>query len=75
MFCAKGGMWSIDKIIEDSMATSKPIFVNLIGDPREIKRVLRKLNQHKIPNFLSLEEMVKNFSILFQESRNKRKEY
>jgi len=75
MFCAKGGMWSIDKIIEDSTATSKPIFVNLIGDPREIKRVSRKLNQNKIPNFLNLEEMVKNFSILFQESRNKSKEY
>ena len=75
MFCFKGGMWSIDKIIEDSTATSKPIFVNLIGDPREIKRVSRKLNQNKIPNFLNLEEMVKNFSILFQEARNKRKEY
>ncbi len=75
MFCAKGGMWSIDKIIEDSMATSKPIFVNLIGDPREIKRVSRKLNKNKIPNFLNLEEMVKNFSILFQESKNRSKEY
>lgn len=75
MFCAKGGMWSIDRIIEDSGATSKPIFVNLIGDPREIKRVSKKLSKNKIPNFLNLEEMVKNFSNLVQEARNKNKEY
>lgn len=75
MFCAKGSMWSIDSIIEDSTGNPKPLFVNLIGDPREIKRVSRKLNQNKIPNFLNLEEMVKNFSILFQESKNKSKAY
>jgi acyl-CoA synthetase (NDP forming) len=75
MFCAKGGMWSIDKIIEDSTTTSKPIFINLIGDSREIKRVSGKLSKNKIPNFMNLEEMVKNFSILFEESKNKSKEY
>jgi len=52
---------------------SKPIFFWLIGEVREIRKVSRLLSEHNIPNFPSLEDMIKNFWILVQDSKNKNK--
>ncbi|GAH42510.1 unnamed protein product, partial [marine sediment metagenome] len=41
-----------------------------IGEAKEVQRISKQLGEHHLPNFPSLEEMVKNFSILVQESKN-----
>jgi hypothetical protein len=55
--------------------STKPLFFYLVGDKKEVKRISRLLSKHNIPNFLSIEEMIKNFSILVQESKNKSKNH
>ncbi|MFW9894662.1 MAG: CoA-binding protein [Candidatus Thorarchaeota archaeon] len=51
--------------------TSKPIFFWLIGQATEIQRVSQYLAENDIPNFPNLEDMIKNFKILVQESKSK----
>lgn len=77
MFCSSGenSTWSIDRIMKSTILSPKPVYVNLIGDVQEIDRVSHLLSDYNIPSFTNLEEMVKNFSILVQESKNKSKEY
>lgn len=55
----------IIKIAENS---HKPFFFWLVGDAKEVQRISNQLGKHQIPNFPSLEDMVKNFSILVRES-------
>jgi len=76
MFCSSRfrNMSNFDKSIENfNQISTKPLFFYLVGDIREVKRISRLLSKHNIPNFLSLEEMIKNFWILVQESKNKSK--
>jgi acetyltransferase len=74
MFCSRqfSAMNNLDTVITDAKRFSKPVFFWLIGDAKEVKRISQKLAAHNLPNFPSLEEMVKNFSILVQKSKNMR---
>jgi acetyltransferase len=62
---------NLENVIDDLRVASKPFFFWLVGDDKEVRRVSRFLGKHDIPDFPSLEEMVKNFEILVQEARNK----
>ncbi|MFX1468833.1 MAG: CoA-binding protein [Promethearchaeota archaeon] len=76
MFCSSRfrNMSNFDKSIETfNQMSRKPLFFYLVGDLREVKRISLLLSKYNIPNFLSIEEMIKNFSILVQESKNKSK--
>ena len=75
MFCFSGSGHNgrSDAMIKNFEKTSKPIFFWLVGQANEIHRMSNFLSDHNIPNFPSLEEMIKNFSVLVQESRNKSK--
>jgi acyl-CoA synthetase (NDP forming) len=72
LFCSKQfrGMNDIDEIIEIADQAPKPFYFWLVGDAKEVRRISNQLGQHNMPNFPSLEEMVKNFSILVQGSRD-----
>ncbi len=54
---------------------SKPAFFWLIGDIKEVERVSQLMGEHNIPTFPTLEDMIKNFWVLVQESKNKNKSY
>jgi hypothetical protein len=61
----------LTSVIEEIRNAPKPFFYWLVGDQKEIKRVSQFLGEHDIPDFPSLEEMVKNIKILVQEAKNK----
>jgi len=65
-FCSKRFriLNNFDNIIELHSKYSKPIFFWLIGDAEEVRRVSLLLGEYNMPNYASLEDMVKNFSIL-----------
>ena len=71
-FCSKQfkGMSNIKEIIKIAENSHKPFYFWLVGDAKEVQRISNQLGKHQIPNFPSLEEMVKNFSILVRESQN-----
>jgi acetyltransferase len=73
LFCSKlyRGFNDLSGIIEEIRNAPKPFFYWLVGDNREVKRVSKFLGEHDIPDFPSLEEMVKNLKILVQEAKNK----
>jgi len=73
MFCSRQfrAMNDVDQIIDNVKHSSKPTFFWLVGEDKEVRRVSKLLGKHNLPDFPSLEEMVKNFSILVQESNNK----
>ncbi len=75
VFCAKRSMdmETIDKRIELSSKSPKPVFYWLIGEHEEVIRISKLLALNNIPSFISLEEMVKTFSLLVQESIHKTK--
>lgn len=50
---------------------SKPVFFWLVGDIKEVERVSRLMGDYNIPTFPSLEDMIKNFWILVQDSKIK----
>ncbi|MHA2197394.1 MAG: CoA-binding protein [Promethearchaeota archaeon] len=52
--------------------TDKIIFMWTEGEPRAVRRISKLFSKVNIPTFPSLEEMIRNFAILVQESRNKR---
>jgi acyl-CoA synthetase (NDP forming) len=63
-----------DRYDFDEMAhykTDKIIFMWMVGDTDGVLRTSRLFNKNHIPTFTSIEEMIKNFSILVQESKNK----
>lgn len=73
IFCSKRfrQQYNVDKMIENTNQISKPIFFWLIGEAEEVQSVSQWLANNNIPSFTNLEEMVKNYWILVQESRNK----
>ena len=73
VFCAKRSMDinSIDKRIELTSKSLKPVFYWLVGEHEELIRISKLLAQHNIPNFINLKEMVKTYSLLVRESNNK----
>ena len=75
MFCSRRfrSMWDLPKMAEQIKLTSKPIFFYLIGEAKEVRYLSEKLGKYNIPTFTQLEDMIKNFSILVQESNNKKK--
>ena len=77
MFCSRRfrSMWNIPNMIENIKRISKPIFFYLIGEAKEIQYISEMLEKNNIPNFTQLEDMIKNFWVLLQESINKSKEY
>ncbi len=68
LFCSKQfrALNNIDDIIDIAEKAPKPFYFWLVGEAKEVKRISNQLGQHNLPNFPSLEEMVKNFSILVQ---------
>ncbi len=75
MFCFSG-FGNKDRyvnMVKNFEKISKPIFFWLVGQAGEIRRVSQLLGKNNIPNFPSLEDMIKNFAVLVQESRNKNK--
>ncbi|TFG13517.1 MAG: hypothetical protein EU535_04820 [Promethearchaeota archaeon] len=73
MFCSRRfrSMWNIPNMIEIAKNTKKPIFFWLIGEAKEIRYLSQLLGENNIPSFTDLEDMVKNFWILVQESKLK----
>ncbi|MFX1453353.1 MAG: hypothetical protein ACFFCM_21140, partial [Promethearchaeota archaeon] len=73
VFCAKRSMdmSTIDKRIELTNKSPKPVFYWLIGEHEEVVRISQLLALNNIPSFISLEEMVKTFSLLVQGSNHK----
>ncbi|MFX0040661.1 MAG: CoA-binding protein [Promethearchaeota archaeon] len=76
MFCSKQFRSSTNyiKVVEKIKQSTKPIFFWLIGEIKEVERVSRYMADHNVPTFPSLEDMIKNFYILVQNSKNKKKE-
>ena len=75
MFCSKQFRFlsNVDQIIEIASRSPKPIFFWLIGEDKEVRRNSELLAKNNLPSFSSLEDMVKNFWVLVQESNNKNK--
>ena len=73
MFCSRRfrSMWNIPNMIENAKKTTKPIFFWLVGEAKEIRYLSQLLGENNIPSFTDLEDMVKNFWILVQESKHK----
>jgi acyl-CoA synthetase (NDP forming) len=73
MFCSRQfrAMSDFEEIAKSIQTTDKPIFFWLIGEAKEVSKTSKMLAKYNIPNFPNLEDMVKNFKILFQESMNK----
>ncbi len=71
-FCSNQfkAMSSIKEIVKIAENSHKPFYFWLVGDAKEVQKISNRLGKHQIPNFPSLEEMVKNFSILVRESKN-----
>ena len=72
LFCSRQfrALNNIDDIIRIAEKSPKPFYFWLVGEAKEVQRISKQLGAHHLPNFPSLEEMVKNFSILVQESKN-----
>ncbi len=68
LFCSKQfrALNNIDEIIDIAEKAPKPFYFWLVGEAKEVKKISNQLGQHNLPNFPSLEEMVKNFSVLVQ---------
>jgi acyl-CoA synthetase (NDP forming) len=73
LFCSKkfSAINNIDQIITNAKISQKPIFFWLIGENDEVQRISELLANHNIPDYPSLEEMVKNFWVLVQESKSR----
>ena len=73
IFCSKRFRrdWNVEEMIENAIQISKPIFFWLIGEAEEVQYISQLLAKYNIPSFTNLEEMVKSWLILVQESRNK----
>ncbi len=76
MFCSK--RWystNYKQLAKILNSAPKPVFFWLIGEIEEVERVSQLMSEHNIPTFPSLEDMIKNFWILVQDSKNKNKSY
>ncbi|MFX1574810.1 MAG: CoA-binding protein [Promethearchaeota archaeon] len=63
--------FNIEELIQQK--TDKIISMWMVGEPKAMYRMSKLLNKNNILTFPSIEEMVKNFAILVQESKNKSK--
>ena len=74
MFCRKGitNNRDFNQFAESLNQSKKPVFLWLVGENKEVRRISRILDKKNIPNFPSLDDMVKNFKILVQEAKNKK---
>lgn len=72
MFCSKQfrAMSNVDILIDIIKSNPKPVFFYLIGENKEVKRTMKLLSENNIPSFCNLEELVKCFQILVQESNS-----
>ena len=70
-FCFSMGFVNFEKAAQLLSQGSKPVFFWLVGEVKSIRKVSQLLGKYDIPAFPSLEDMIKNFRILVQESRNK----
>ncbi|MFW9820673.1 MAG: CoA-binding protein [Candidatus Thorarchaeota archaeon] len=73
MFCSKQfrSFTNYKQVVNSINHASKPIFFWLIGEEKEVQKVSRYMAYHNIPTFPNLEDMVKNFWVLVQDSKNK----
>lgn len=73
MFCSNRfrGMTNFKNTAKNISKISKPVFFWLIGDVKEIRQTSRLLDKYGILHFQRLEDMIKNFWVLVQESKNK----
>jgi acetyltransferase len=73
MFCSKQfrAMSNVEILIEIIKRSQKPVFFYLIGENKEVIRNTKILSDNNIPSFSNLEELVKNFKILVNESNSK----
>lgn len=71
LFCSKlyRQFNDLSNIIDEIRNNPKPFFFWLIGDKKEVEKTSRFLSEHDIPDFPSLEDMVKNFQILVQQAK------
>jgi len=53
--------------------TKKIVFMWMVGETKAVSRMTKLFNRNNIPVFPTLEETIRNFSILVQESKNKNK--
>ncbi|MHA2393029.1 MAG: CoA-binding protein [Promethearchaeota archaeon] len=53
------------------LETDKIIFMWMVGESQGVQRLTKLFNKINIPTFPTLEQMIRNFSILVQESKNK----
>ena len=51
--------------------TEKIVFMWVVGENEAVSRMAKLFNKNNIPVFPTLEETIRNFSILIQESKNK----
>ena len=74
MFCSRQfrNFTNYKYVIENINHSYKPIFFWLIGEIKEVEKVTKQMAEKNIPVFPNLEEMVKNFWILIQDSKNKK---
>ena len=72
MFVSKrfSNRYDIDEMTH--FKTDKIIAMWMVGDAKGVLSMSRLLNKNDILTFTSLEEMIRNFSILLQESKNKK---
>jgi acyl-CoA synthetase (NDP forming) len=72
LFCSKQfkALNDINEIIDIAEKAPKPFYFWLVGEAKEVQRISDQLGKHNLPNFPSLEDMVKNFRILIQNSNS-----
>jgi len=51
--------------------TDKIVLIWMVGENQAVRRITKLFNKNNIPVFPTLEETIRNFSILVQESKNK----
>ncbi|NHJ20235.1 MAG: hypothetical protein EAX91_04765 [Candidatus Lokiarchaeota archaeon] len=72
LFCSKqfNALNDIDELIKVAEKSPKPFYFWLVGEAKEVQRISDQLGKHNILDFPSLEDMVKNFKTLVQNSNN-----
>jgi acyl-CoA synthetase (NDP forming) len=71
VFCAKNTDSFRKLLIECQNKYKKPIFCWLVGP--DYHEVAQEFDRNNVPNFLSLEDLIRNFKALIQESKSKMK--
>ncbi|MFX0179730.1 MAG: hypothetical protein ACFE78_06035, partial [Candidatus Hodarchaeota archaeon] len=61
----------VNNLIDIISNYPKPVFLYLVGEFEEVRKISYQLGKNNIPSFSNIEDMVKNFQILVQESKYK----